>query len=384
MRTWGVDAATWGVRALLEEAGLRGQDGAPPSEGLALVLSGGVGFGSVAAPAGSPVRWFVSGRHAWHSDAAYVTAACARIGLEIALLETEDAGISALVLERWLDADAPCVLAWVDAALLPWHALPGSWRGLTPRVVVLRGTEGGFQVEDLRTVTHTLSAPDLIAARAVLPKQRARLLKLADGTQFVDMGGAIKRGVQACVTGLRQGHGDLSGHAAMRMWASYLVRADAFQERFASPPDVMDALLDLHRCIEGQGALMRALFADGIGEASALLRDPVLREQRSVWAGIAHDWSAFSAQCVPAEPDFQTLQHLAVQIERGVGAGLAPETLADKRAQFADLRDELALTWMPAAHTLDTHLTSLGHSLLAIVQREEVAIDELAAWAGMD
>ena len=385
MRTWGVDAATWGIRALLEDAGLRGPDGAPPSEALALVLAGGVGFGSVAAPPGSPVRWFVGGRHAWHADLAYITEACASIGFEIAQFESEDASVSTLILDQWLSVDAPCVLAWVDAAMLPWHALPSSWRGLSPRVVILRGkTPDGVLVEDVRAETHVLSTADLIAARAVLPRHRGRLIRLTDETQFVDMGGAIKRGVEACVMGLRKGHRDLSGHEALRAWAGYLVRADAFQERFSTPVDVMDALLDLHRRIEGQGALLRALFADGIGEASALLRDPVLREQRIVWAPIARDWSALAGRCLPSEPQLEALQHLGVQLDRAVAAGMPAEQLADKRARYEELHGELALSWMPPAHELDTLLTSLGHSLRELVHREEEAIDELAEWAGMD
>jgi len=256
-------------------------------------------------------------------------------------------------------------------------------------VVIVRGwgDDGASQdrvcIEDLNAERHELSLVQFNAARAAMPRHGGRLVRLTDEPQFVDIGGAIKRGIEACVTGLREGHGDLAGHAALRSWASYLVRPELFRARFVAPADVMDALLDLHRRVEGQGALLRALFADGVGEASALLRDPQLRKARLGWSRLARDWSKFAVQCAPAEPRFEELQHLAVQIDRAVGAGMDAELLAERRARFTELRGELALAWSPVGHDLATHLTAMGHTLLELVQREEEAVDELAEWAGM-
>ncbi|MCO4763963.1 MAG: DUF4872 domain-containing protein [Myxococcales bacterium] len=379
MRAWGVDAATWGLRALLEDAGLKGPEGAAPSEALALVLGGGIGFGSVAAGPNSPVRWFVSGRHAWHADFAFIKAACERIGLDIALFEAEDAGVSAMILSQWMKVKAPCVLAWVDAAMLPWHSLPTEWRGLAARVVVLRGTApDGLLVEDLNREFRLLRHADAIAARAVQPRHRGRLIRVNQATRPIEQG--IRPGLAACVQGLRARHGDVMGHSGLRNWASYLVRADAFLDRFTSPPDVLDALLDLYRAIHSQGAMMRALFADGIREASALLMDEQLREHARVWGEIARDWNLLASRCVPDEPQMASLQHVAMQMDRGVGAGDSAERIGDLRARFSELRGEIALNWLPEPVWLNAHLASLGQGLLEIAQREDTAVDELQGW----
>ncbi len=382
-----IDPATRGIAALLNAAGASGPEGADVSEALAFVIAGGAGFGAIAAPAGSPVRWFVSGRHAWHGDLPYVLEATTRAGLDIARFEHESPEVGGVILSQWVQAPDPCVLAWVDAASLPWHGRPAAEVGLWPRVVLVRGFDaGGLLVDDLSGQLRAMSPEAFHAAQAALPQHRSRLIRLTDDAWRTHaawqeaLPQAITAGIAAGVGHLRTGHGHVAGLPALRWWAGALIDLAPFRARFVSPPDVLLALLDLHRVIRGQVGLMRGLFADGLGEASALLRDEQLRDLRDDHADLARRWSALADRCLPHDAQLDALQRLAVEVDRGVTRHVDPATQAERRARLAEQRGELCLSWHPDPVALDAHLVSLGQGLLALAGREEEAAAELHGW----
>ncbi len=375
------DAATFGFQSLLQAAGLQGPNGAPITEALALVLAGGVGFGSVAAPSGSPVRWFVSGRHNWHGDLAYLREAITRVGLSVFWFEHDHPTVLARALANWLEAPDACVLAWVDAAELPWHGLSPAWQGLAPRVVVLRGADAqrGVRVEDLGGAARLLPHSDLAAARQAITKHHGRIARLTEERPAVDVPRALVSGLRASAQGLCQGHGDVQGLPALRVWAERLAQGDGFLVPFPLPTDILPALLDLHRAIRSGDGLLRECFADGVAEAAALLRHDALAAHRQVWRELGRSWTDIADRCLPQESSFAALQQLAEQVDQGVSAGAAA---SDQAAHRRDLNTRLldaAQQWQPESAALRAHLRQLGRALAVLALAEQRAAEQLLA-----
>ena len=124
--------------------------------------------------------FFISGRHQWHDDLAYLKDALAAFGIEPEIRETSGGKTAANQLTEAVGGGRPAI-AWVDMASLPHRGMPESLRGMTYHVITVYGTDpdrGTALIGDLTDYPIAIPLADLEEARRRIAKQKFRLLSV--------------------------------------------------------------------------------------------------------------------------------------------------------------------------------------------------------------
>ena len=296
-------------RALLAHAGVRHPvTGQPLSEAMVFGLGGGIGAGVFAFHYAKEdfSSFFISGRHLWHDDLGWAKALAKRLGLTAVIKESTGAKAAETQLRELLEGGRP-VLAWVDAASLPHRAMPKSWEGGGYHVVSIHGIDdatGTAIMGDLSESPIPIALADLATARGRIKKFKNRLLALQPATAAIDLDGAVRGALRACVEALSTCKMKNYRLDAFANWADKLdgaKGADSWARMFRPGHLMYQGLWSITEFVEfyGGGGLCRPIFAEFLADAGRLLRDQRLEALSTRYASLGRDWSALADAALP-------------------------------------------------------------------------------------
>jgi hypothetical protein len=313
--------------------------GAPFSEAMLFGIAGGIGMGvfSFYYEKEDLATFFLAGRHKWHDDAAYLSDALGRFGIQPVIHESAGARMAEQQLRDTLERDGPCV-AWVDMAELPQRAMPSAWSGGGYHVVTVYSiddTQSIAEIGDLTDEPISITLPDLARARARIKKQRHRLLAIRQAGRAPDLATLVRSGLQHCHEELQQpslpGSRSNARLDALRTWAERMNDAKGKErwERIYRPgPNLWRGLCAIYDFIEHYGTgggLCRPIFADFLAEASQALEQPRLASLAKRYAELGRQWSALADAALPDDVPAlreakQLLTHKAELVHAGAPA----------------------------------------------------------------
>lgn len=384
-----VPAAT-ALRVLLAH---RGAATPPWSEPLVFGLAGGIGVGCCAFYYKKEdfASFFITGRHLWQDDLAYLKNACGRLGLSPLIRETTSAKLADKHL-RDLLAMGPCI-AWVDMAHLPHRAMPQTWSGGGYHVVTIYRIDDAEKVAwigDLSAAPIAVPLADLAKARGRIAKQKNRLLALAEGTAPADWKEQVTPALRACHDGLEGKLGiraySMFSLEAVREWGERMYASkdkQAWEVVFPPGARLWNGLTMMHDFIEhyGGGGLCRPLFAEYLSQAGAALKSGSLVRLSSQYAALGRRWSDLADSALPdGVPAFRRVKELAARKKKLTRQGGKNEEIHACWAELEALGKE-AKTRFPLLTTeCDELRRGLKEKILAIHEEERAAAKAIERW----
>lgn len=300
------------LRSLLTAGGVVDrQSGQPLSEAMLFGMAGGIGIGvfSFLYEKDDFASFFVGGRHLWHDDQAYLTAALERLGVEAEIRETGSARAADRDLRELVERGP--VIAWVDQGLLPHRATSDEMLGGGYYVVAVYAISdaGEAIVGDLADDPIAIPLETLTEARGRVRKFRHRLLSIRQTPASMDLRRAIGGGVVACKAGL-DGEGAVARSRrnfsleALADWADDLVGSGArsWAHRFPRGHRAWTGLTMLYEFVElagTGGGLCRPIFADFLTEAAKRIEEPRLTSLADDYRALGIAWSDLAAAALP-------------------------------------------------------------------------------------
>lgn len=323
------------------------------SEAMAFGLAGGVGIGVFAFlyEKADFASFFVSGRHLWFDEAAYLKQACARLGLKAVVIEASSPKAAEKNLRDMLAAYGPCV-AWVDMAGLSHRGLPSQFSGGGYHIVTVYSIDDDDTalVGDLTDEPIAIPLAELTAARGRIKKDKYRVLAIEKSAAKSDLKSEIADAMQACIKGFA-GEGAPKNAKknftldALQTWHERLIATkgkDSWEFAFAPGKRMWGGLTMVHIFIEywgSDGGLCRPLMADFLAEAADMLKKPALRELSKQYTELGRMWSDLADAALP---DRVPLFAKAKALYSRYAESFNSETTSDeKKACWAEL-DELA------------------------------------------
>lgn len=300
--------ASASLRALLANAGVRApHTGAPLTEAMVFGIAGGIGAGVFAFhyPKEDFSSFYVAGRHLWQDLAAWADGALARLGLASITREASGAKPAETQLRELLAGGRPA-MAWLDAAGLPYRAMPARWSGGAYHVVTVYALDDGSAlVGDLADEPIPVPLATLTQARLRIRKFKARLLAVEPPAKPIDLSKAVRAGLAACVDGLTKAKMKNFTLDAFATWADQLHGGgskDSWARMFPRGKHLFTGLWSIHEFIEHfgtGGGLSRPMFADFLAEAATVLEDPALAGLGERYAELGEAWSGLADAALP-------------------------------------------------------------------------------------
>ena len=306
--------ATTALRSVVTAAGIVDPaTGRPFSEQMLFGLSGAVGIGvfSFLYEKDDFASFFLGGRHLWQDDEAYLSAAFARLGIDIEVFETGSSKLAAKALADIVASKRPAV-AWVDSGLLPHRARPEAMQGGGYHVVaVLDVINDGRTVVigDLADEPIEIDAKDFAAARSRVKKFKNRLMAVTKPPATIDVATAIGDALTACHAGLL-GAGAIGARRhytldALTDWADQITGTNKKSWRHVFPRGkrMWAALTMLYEFVElygTGGGLCRPIFAAYLAETAERFNRPKLAKMGDGYAIAGRGWSELASTALPS------------------------------------------------------------------------------------
>lgn len=346
-----VPAAT-ALRVLLAAAGIREPESRRPlPESLVFGIAGGIGIGvcQFFYEKEDFATFYVAGRHHWHDDAGYLSAAASRLGLKATVRESSGAKAAEKNLREALAEGRPCV-AFVDMAHLPHRAMPPRFSGGGYHLVTVYevdDTTRTARIGDLTDQPLGISLADLAAARARIKKFKNRVVFLSQSEAAPDLSAAVLAGLRASHTGLigkpMKGFPTTFSLEGVRLWGERLHGSkdkEAWERVFTRGHRLWAGLTGIHDYIEHYGTgggLCRPMFAEFLEQAAVLTRRPKLKALAGRYAELGEAWSELASAALPADiPMFREYRDLVTrrgELLAGAGEGNV-EALRDTWARM--------------------------------------------------
>lgn len=335
--------ATTALRSLLTAAGVHDPKTRRPfTESMLFGLAGGIGIGVFAFCYEKEdfASLFIGGRHLWHDDLAYLTAALSRFGIKPKVREATTPRAAEKALHEAL-ADGPCI-AWVDMAGLPHRAMPAKWSGGGYHVVAVYSSEpdGSLLIGDLADEPIAVPGPAFAEARARIKKFKNRLLSIPPASSPKDIKPLAMDALAACHRGLT-GEGGVKNAktnfslGSLKVWAERL-RADAgrdsWGQAFPRGARLWNGLTSIVQFVEhwGGGELGRPLFAEFLASAG-------FTSLAEHYAAIGKRWGELADAALPSgDPMFREARDLYSRIGELTDSG---GSSAEIRASWDRLDD---------------------------------------------
>lgn len=362
----------------------------PYSEALALGASGGIAFGYFT---------FEYQGHLPHvallprNTFAPFERALDNLAIRRETRETTNSAKGEENLKRELDAGNP-VVVWADAFSMPYRGLPTGGMWVMQPLLVVGQRDGGFLLADGSQRPLWISAEDLLKARAVVKKDRFRIMTLErpDEDALSDrLKSAIQSAIALFLDKPPAGSADNFGAAGLRHFATCLTASKgpkSWTKLFEPGPRLSQALAGTHGqpgiwdWIESWGTAPgadRGTYADFLREASARLALPALDEAARAFERAKPLWRRLAEESQPdAVPEFARLKelkrrHQALWIEQGREAEAECTEIRNERRQLvAALADPARLA--PHAETIKAQMAA---TVLEIAATEEPAMQTL-------
>ena len=309
--------ATTALRALLTAAGIRApHTNAPFTEAMLFGVAGGIGIGLFAFLYEKQdfASFYIAGRHDWANEVRYLTRAAERVGAATSIAEASGVKPAAQALSRALVEGQPCI-AWLDAAALPYKAMPQFYAGMANHMVVVYEvdeTAGTARIGDLSDEPIELPLSALAVARRRIKKDKNRLLSLRPATNVPSLDVLVRAGLTACRDGLLGA--TAVGNAktnfsleALRVWGNRLhgTRDKESWERIFTPGKrLWRGLTSINEYIEHYGTgggLSRPLFAEFLAEAAAALGSEPMRALSHRYAELGRQWTELADAALPED-----------------------------------------------------------------------------------
>jgi hypothetical protein len=306
--------ATTALRILLTAAGVRDPRTRQPfSEEMVFGIAGGIGVGvaSFLYEKEDFASLFAAGRHLWHDDAAYLTAAFQRFGIKPELRESSGAKAAEKHLRDSLAGPRPCI-AFVDMANLPHRGMPAQYSGGGYHVVTVHEVDdrrGVAFIGDLTDTPIEIRLQDLATARGRIKKFKNRLLAVAPASAPSPLAPLVRSGLAACHAGLsgkpKKGMPGFFNLDSLKTWATRLNGSkdkEGWERVFPRGHRLWQGLTSIYDFIENYGTgggLCRPLFADFLAEAGDAIDEPCRRALSKRYAELGRDWSALAEAALP-------------------------------------------------------------------------------------
>jgi hypothetical protein len=303
-----VPAAT-ALRTALANAGIHApHTGAPFTEAMAFGIGGGIGAGVFGFHYAKEdfSSFFVAGRHLWQDDQAWFDAALKRLGAKPVVKEAGGAKAAEANLAEMLERGRP-VIAWLDAANVPYRGLPERWAGGAYHLLVVYAIDGAEAiVGDLADEPIRLPLADLTRARLRIKKFKSRLLAVEPGGKSPPLETLVRGGIRACVDGLTKAKLKNFTLDAFSTWAERLsvsTAADSWAKVFPRGKHLFTGLWSIHQYVDYYytgGGLCRPMFAEFLAEAGSALAYAALTRASERYAELGREWSALAEAALPA------------------------------------------------------------------------------------
>ena len=383
------DALAWeGVRAP--------HTGEALSEALLLGISGGIAFGYFTFHyQGYPPHLALLTRNTFDP----LQTIYERLAIPRDVRQTASADRGAANLRSALE-DGHAAIVQADAFSLPWTLLPPDERnwGMAPLLVYGLDEEHAW-IAGPSSQPLVIPAATLAAARGRVKKAKFRVT-IPGAPDFSRLESAVEAGLRQCLSlfteGPPRGSRKNFGLAALEHWAQLLTNTrnkQSWARYFAPGRDLMMALAGNHTqpgafsWIETWGfdGMERAVYADFLDEASAILERPALedvaesfRRSHAQWRQLAH---MLLPEDVPALAETRQLlqQRYALLDEQGMDA--LPE-MRRCHARQAELFEQLGDDFPMSEAELVTFREGLAQQVLAIRATEGEALAQLAEVLG--
>ena len=312
--TGNVPAVT-ALRVLLTAAGVRApHTNTPFAEAILFGIGGGIGIGvfSFLYEKQDFASFYIASRHDWANDVRYLTRAAERVGAEVSIAEASGVKPAAQALSKALAAGQPCI-AWVDAAALPYKAMPEFYSGMASHMVVvyeIDETSGLARIGDLSDDPIELPLSVLAAARGRIKKDKHRLLSVRPIAKTPSLDVMVRAGLASCRDGLLGA--TAVGNAktnfsleALRVWGNRLHGArdkESWERIFTPGKRLWRGLTSINEYIEHYGTgggLSRPLFAEFLTEAADALGSEPVRALVQRYAELGRQWTELADAALP-------------------------------------------------------------------------------------
>ena len=393
--------ATTALRVLLTAAGVRApHTNAPFSEAMLFGIAGGIGIGvfSFLYEKEDFASFYVASRHDWANDVRYLTSAAERVGARTDVVETGGAKPAAQALTKALAGGRPCI-AWLDAASLPYKAMPAFYLGMANHLVVVYDIDesaGIARVGDLSDEPIEVPLDVLAAARGRVRKDKHRLLSVLSSGKVPALDAMVRDGLRACRDGLLGAYA--VGNAktnfsleALRVWGNRLHGSrdkESWERIFTPGKRLWRGLTSINEFIEHYGTgggLSRPLFAEFLAEAGTALGSAPLRSLGDRYAELGRQWTELADAALPDDvPALRQARELIARRSELLHSDV-PASTAEVGAAWRRL-DELAAAASERFPLSDTAVADLRADLqrrvLALHVAEVAAREQLTAVIG--
>ena len=396
--TGNVPAAT-ALRTLLGAAGIRApHSNAPFSEAMLFGIAGGIGIGvfSFLYEKQNFASFYVAARHDWADDVRYLTDGAVALGADVFV--AEGAKNASQLIARALGDRHP-VIVWVDAASLPYKAMPAFYSGMASHLIVLHSVDdasGIARVADLSDELIELPLDILTAARTRVKKDKQRVLALRATRQPPSLDALVRRGLEECRDGLLGAKAVGNARTnfsleALRVWGNRLSGSrdkDSWERIFTPGARLWRGLTSITEYVEHYGTgggLSRPLFAEFLEEAADALGWTPLRPLAARYAELGRQWTDLADAALPDDvPAMREAKDLLARRSEllhsdGAGATAAVRATWQRLDELAKAADENFPLSVDAARDLRA---DLQRRVLALHAAEVEAHEELSAVLG--
>jgi hypothetical protein len=393
--------ATTALRVLLTAAGVRAPHANQPfTEAMLFGIAGGIGIGmfSFLYEKEDFASFYVASRHDWANDVRYLTRAAERVGAGATVVETGGAKPAAQALAKALAGGHPCI-AWLDAASLPYKAMPAFYVGMANHLVVVYDIDeaaGVAHVGDLSDDPVEVPLEALAAARGRIKKSKNRLLSLQRAGEMAPLHSLVREGLAACRDGLLGANavGPSKTNfslAALRVWGTRLHGSrdrESWERVFTPGKRLWRGLTSINEYIEHYGTgggLSRPLFAEFLIEAAAALGSERLHHLGRRYSEVGRLWSELADAALPDDvPAMREAKEVLARKSELLHSDV-PASTDDIQAAWTRL-DELATAASERFPLSDPAVSDLRADLqrrvLALHAAEVAAHEELTAAVG--
>jgi hypothetical protein len=360
--------------------------GEPFSEAMIFGLSGGPGVGYILwefQEHGMKVI-VLAFQHLWQYPADYFQRLAQRMGVAVTVRETGSRKVAAKNLEDTVARGHPA-LAWVDRATLPYLQLPPEMIGHIGHFVVACGAEDGHVLLDDRAhQPFSVPAETFADARARIGSYKNRLLIIEEADPGIDLRGAIRQGLEACVEHLNSSSQSFS-LPALQKWAKLMTdpkNKKGWPVVFADRRGLYSALSSIFEAIalhDAPGGL-RALYADFLTEAAPLVGGSGLEAVAAQYRDLGNLWDDFAEAALPGSvaPFREAKQRLRERNEVLARGGDAWRATGDLTARIGAIRSACNLDFPLNDAEVTDLFADLQARLRAIHASERKAIESLA------
>ena len=310
--TGNVPAAT-ALRTLLTAAGVHApHTNEPFTEAMVYGIAGGIGIGvfSFLYEKENFASFYVAARHDWARDVRYLTDGAERFGAKATV--AEGAKPAAAAVSKSLVDNQPCVV-WLDAAALPYKAMPAFYAGMSPHLVVLYSIDEDGRIARIGDLTDEpieIPLDVLTSARTRIKKDKQRVMTLGAARKLPPLKTLVRAGLEACRDGLLGANaiGDSKTNfslEALRVWGTRLHGSrdkESWDRVFTPGARLWRGLTSINEYVEHYGTgggLSRPLFAEFLDEAGDALGWKALRPLAERYAEIGRKWSELADAALP-------------------------------------------------------------------------------------